>query len=227
MKKLISLVLCGLACVGASISAFATENQNDVVKKNDSTEVVFIMDKSGSMNSIKDDAIGSYNSFIEKQKDFKDETIVSVAMFNDKYDMLYNGVTIDEARITKDNYSPRGCTALLDALGKTITDVKSRYDSDIKAGKGIPKKTIVVVMTDGYENASREYNLDTVKKLISECEKENNWEFVFLGANIDTFSTCKGLGINPGKSINFDATSLGVRKGMNELCSMVADIRSK
>ena len=173
--------------------------------ENELTEIICVLDRSGSMSGIITDMIGGFNSFIEDQKKEQGECNLTVALFDDRYELLYDNVDIKKAKpITRAEWSPRGSTALYDAIGKTITDVESRY---VKTEKR-PDKVLVCIVTDGEENNSKEYRLETIKKLIGEREKDK-WSFLYLAANQDAFSVSGGFGISRGNTINFMANAQG------------------
>ena len=163
------------------------------MKKNKNTDIVFILDRSGSMSCVEDDTIKGYNDFLKKERRNSGKVCVTTVLFDDQYEVLYSRVNINEVKeITNKEYFARGCTALMDAIGKTIVTMDKKIEDD--------NRVVVVIMTDGLENASREYNREQVKKLI---KKHKNWEFVFLGANIDSFSEGATLGISKNRIANF------------------------
>jgi len=175
---------------------------------NEKTQIICILDRSGSMGTIIDDAIGGFNEFIEDQKKLEDEATMTVALFDDQYDLLYDNIPIKEVeKFTKDTWSPRGTTALHDAIGKTINSVRENHRK-LKDEK--PDKVLVCIVTDGKENASMEYSNDQIKKLIKECEKEYGWSFVYLAANQDAFNTGISFGISGGNTYTFTADSTGI-----------------
>lgn len=182
------------------------------------TEIIFLLDRSGSMCGLEQDTIGGYNSFLQKQKELDDNVIITTILFDDKYEVLYNAVNINEARLNNENYYVRGSTALLDAIGKTILLSKGR--------KSKADKVIFVITTDGMENASCEFSRDKIKKMISEQEKKCGWEFLFFGANINVEEECDSLGINENRRFEFNATSEGCNSMMEEMNCVITEIRS-
>lgn len=177
------------------------------MKKN-LTELIFILDRSGSMHHLESDTIGGYNSFLDQQKAEEGEALVTTVLFDDKYEILHNCIDIKKVQpITKKEYYARGSTALLDAVGKTIKEVEHRQN--FTAEDKTPEKTMVVIITDGLENASREYNLDTVKKMVTAQQEKHGWEFIFLGANIDAVKTAGGFGISADRAVNYHADAVG------------------
>ena len=137
------------------------------------TEIVYILDRSGSMSGLEKDTIGGYNSFLEKQKKEDGDAVVTTVLFDDKYDMVHDRVDIKKVKaLTNKEYYARGMTALLDAIGKTINQVSARHKTMVDSA--VPAKTVVVIITDGMENASKEYKLQTVKAMI-EKQKKRVW----------------------------------------------------
>lgn len=171
------------------------------------TLIVCILDRSGSMSGIIDDAIGGFNEFLNKQKKLDDDATMSVVLFDDRYEMLYNNVDLREVKkMTRDVWSPRGMTALYDAIGRTINDV----DNELKKlkKKNRPDKILVAIVTDGQENSSTEYDHSDIQKLIKKKEKDD-WQFVYLGANQDAFSVGTYLGFAGGNTFSYTNTSTG------------------
>ena len=189
-------------------------------------ELVFILDRSGSMSGLEKDTIGGYNSMLEKQKKTeKGKAYVTTVLFDDKYELLHDGVLLDKMKpITEKEYYVRGSTALLDAVGKTISQVKANQNSLKKNQRA--KKILFVIITDGEENASREYTAEKVKKMIQEQKKTEKWEFLFLGANIDAVSTVKEFGIDSSRAVRYNSDSIGTQKNFEVLNEAVQEIRS-
>lgn len=172
------------------------------------TEIIFLLDRSGSMGGLEGDTIGGFNAFIEKQRKVEGKTLVTAVLFDDHYEMVWNGIEAENVRLTSNEYYVRGCTALLDAIGKTILDVGYRLAKTNENER--PGKVIFVISTDGFENASREYSYKKVKELISHQQEKYNWDFIFLGANIDTEREADSLGINVENAYSFEASEEGV-----------------
>ena len=171
------------------------------------TELVFVLDRSGSMAGLEADTIGGYNAMIEKQKKEPGDAIVTTVLFDDRYEMLYSGVDIHKVEpLTGKQYFARGMTALLDAVGKTIAAMDEKYGK--LPGCMIPEKTLFVITTDGMENASREFDRRGIKALI-EAHKEKGWEFLFLGANIDAVQVGGSMGIGADRSVTYKADGAG------------------
>lgn len=221
MKKILTVALMLM-----SVSAFAkvpakTDQKNRNNKPKD-VELVFILDRSGSMGGLESDTIGGYNSMLSKQKKEKTGKVsVTTVLFDDQYELLYNQVPIEKVSpMTEEEYYVRGSTALLDAIGKTVMQVKANQDK-----KEIKDKVLFVIITDGMENASREYRADQIKKLIEERKEKNNWEFLFLGANIDAIGAAKDLGIDSSRAVRFKSDKKGTAKNYEVLNEAIKEIR--
>ena len=189
------------------------------------TELVFILDRSGSMHGPEKDTIGGFNSMIEKQRKEEGDCLVSAVLFNQRSDVLYDRVSLKEIReMTEKDYVPSGCTALIDALGGAIKHIRNvhKYIRE----EDIPAHTIFVITTDGLENASHHYSSDQVKRMVAE-QKEKGWEFLFLGANIDAVETAKMYGIDKDRSVNFVPDSIGNAKNFVVLSETIAKFRAK
>ncbi|AYV93323.1 hypothetical protein A2U14_07745 [Fusobacterium necrophorum subsp. funduliforme] len=218
MKKVIAGIL-----VVFSLVACANVNL-EKGKKNRSMELVFILDRSGSMSGLEKDTIGGYNSMLKKQKEQKGEVFVTTVLFDDKYEMLYHHKPIEElSNMTEKEYFVRGSTALYDAIGKTIVAV-NREES--VAEKKVDQ-VLFVITTDGMENASQEFTAKKVKDLIETQKKEKKWEFLFLGANIDAIKTAESFGIEKEKAVNYHADSLGTQKNYKVLGEAVLQMRAE
>ena len=178
------------------------------MKKKEQMDIVFILDKSGSMGGTESDTIGGYNSYIDSFKD-KDVKVTTV-LFNDHHEMIINRTPIKEIKeLTRNEYRVGGCTALLDALGNTIN-----YMDNEKS-----KKAMFIITTDGLENASREYTKEKIKSMI---EKHTNWEFIYIGANIDSYNEGSQIGIKRSNISNYDTSSKGICK-MYKAASMASE----
>ncbi|RXJ04114.1 VWA domain-containing protein [Anaerobacillus alkaliphilus] len=184
------------------------------------TEIIFLLDRSGSMEGLEEDTIGGFNAFINKQRQLAGETMVTTVLFDDQYEILWNGVNAEEVRLTNDNYFVRGSTALLDAVGKTILEVGHRL-----AKTKEPGKVIFVITTDGQENASREFTYKKVKELIRHQQEKYSWEFIFLGANIDVAREADSLGISMEQTFSFEASKHGVEAMYEMVCEAVSEKR--
>ena len=165
------------------------------MKKN-LTELVFILDRSGSMQGLEGDTIGGFNAMIEKQKKELGEVFVSTVLFDDRAEMLHDRVSLEKVRpITEKEYYVRGCTALLDAIGGAIHHIGNIHK--YARSEDVPEHPLFVITTDGMENASRRYSTRRVKEMIQRQKEKYGWEFLFLGANIDAVETAGHLGIGP------------------------------
>jgi len=174
---------------------------------NEKTHIICILDRSGSMSSIMSDSIGGFNTFLKQQKELPDEATITVVLFDDKYELLYDNVDIKKAKeLTDKIWYPRGMTALYDAIGKTINNEKANF---VKLGSEKPSKVLACIVTDGLENASKEYNKDAIKKLIKSCEDED-WNFIYLAANQDAMTVGDSFGISVGNTYTYTATTVGV-----------------
>ena len=188
------------------------------------TEVIFILDRSGSMSGLEMETIGGYNGFLEQQKKQPGKTIITTVLFDDQYEILYNGVDAADAGLTTDQYYVRGRTALLDAVGKTILDVKVRLARTPAEQR--PGKVIMVITTDGYENASQEFSGKQVHDMILR-QQQHGWEFLFFGANIDTVATARKMGIREADAMSYESTAQGMSFMMNEMSARVDQKRRK
>lgn len=174
------------------------------------TETVFILDRSGSMAGLESDTIGGYNSILNKQKESGEDINVTTVLFDDRYELLYDRTDIRKVKpLTEKEYYVRGTTALVDAIGRTVSRFK---------GQASDSKVVVIITTDGYENASREYDIMTVRKMI-EQQKEKGWEFIFMGANIDAVSTGASFGI--ARNVNLHHDSQGVQTAYRSMAKAV------
>jgi hypothetical protein len=188
------------------------------------TEIVFILDRSGSMSGLENDTIGGFNGFVKKQAE-AGQTSLTTVLFDDRYEILHNGVDAGKVVLSDKEYFTRGCTALLDAVGKTINDVGKRLAETPEASR--PGKVIFVITTDGLENASREFGYDAVKGMIAHQTEKYGWEFVFMGANIDAAKEGGKLGIGIDRSVNFTASSLGISKMFCNVGGICKTIRAE
>lgn len=221
MKRILTVALM-LMSVSVFAKAPAKTDQKNKNNKPKDVELVFILDRSGSMGGLESDTIGGYNSMLSKQKKEKTGKVsVTTVLFDDQYELLYNQVPIEKVSpMTEEEYYVRGSTALLDAIGKTVMQVKANQDK-----KEIKDKVLFVIITDGMENASREYRADQIKKLIEERKEKNNWEFLFLGANIDAIGAAKDLGIDSSRAVRFKSDKKGTAKNYEVLNEAIKEIR--
>ncbi len=176
--------------------------------KNDSTELVFILDSSGSMENLTDDTIGGFNSVLKEQAGKEGEVLVTTFLFNNDSRMIHDRLPIgDVPPMTRSDYRASGCTALLDAMGDAIRHIVSihRYARP----EDVPGETLFVITTDGMENASRKYSSEQVKRMVKHEEEKYGWEFVFLAANIDAVETAEGLGMDRKRAVNYHSDGDG------------------
>lgn len=171
------------------------------------TEVIFILDRSGSMEHLTDDTIGGFNSLIEKQKKEAGDCLVSTFLFDDEVELLHDRLPLAEIpKMTRDTYFARGCTALIDCIGEAVTHIEKIHRYARK--EDVPAKTMFVITTDGMENASRKFTSDEVKKMIKKHQEEG-WEFIFIGANIDSVETAARFGIRRERAVDYHADKGG------------------
>ncbi|MDP4170449.1 MAG: VWA domain-containing protein [Bacillota bacterium] len=194
------------------------------MKKN-VTELVFILDKSGSMAGLEADTIGGFNAMLKKQQKTEGEAFVTTALFNHQYELLHDRINVKGiTHLTDKDYQVGGTTALLDAIGFTIQkliNVQKRTSVDERA-----EKVLFVITTDGMENASQEYTSAKIKKMVQHQKEVYGWEFIFLGANIDATSTAADFGIDEEFAVNYHADSKGTQVNYDAVCEAVVTIRS-
>jgi uncharacterized protein YegL len=194
--------------------------------KKDLTEVIFILDRSGSMSSLAEDTIGGYNSFIDTQRLVPGECKLTTVLFDDQYELLHDGVDLRSVpKLTSKEYFARGMTALLDAVGKTINAVGERLANTDEGER--PEQVIVVITTDGQENSSKEFKAEAIKKMVTTQEKDYNWKFLFLGANIDAFAEGGNMGFASRNTAQYDASAKGTQMLYASVSSFVSDVRDR
>ena len=188
------------------------------------TEIVFILDRSGSMSGLESDTIGGYNSMIEKQKKEEGEALISTVLFDGQTDVLHDRVPLDKiSPITEKEYYVRGSTALLDAVGGAIHHIGNvhKYARE----EDVPEKTLFIITTDGMENSSRQYSYDKVKKMIEKQKEKYHWEFIFLGANIDAVSVADRFGVDRQHAVRYECDSAGTALNFQVMNKMVSCAR--
>lgn len=174
------------------------------------TELVFVIDMSGSMYGLTDDTIGGFNSTIAQQKQGEGEALVSTVLFNTDVTVLHDRVNINRVEpMTRQDYRPGGCTALIDALGGAIHHIGNIHKYARK--EDVPEHTMFIITTDGMENASRKYTSDQVKRMVEHEKRKYGWEFIFLGANIDAVETAARYGIDASRAVNCHSDSRGTQ----------------
>lgn len=189
-------------------------------------QIICILDRSGSMQSLTEDTIGGYNSFLAKQKQNPGQAEVTTILFDDEYEIISESVDINQAKdLTDSEYFARGTTALLDAVGKTITNTLGKMEKE----KICPEKrrVLIMIMTDGLENSSIEYDKAAVKKLISLTTEKYKWNYLFIGANMDSVSEAKNLGIQAKHAANYSHDSGGVQKSFSMMDAAASEVREK
>ncbi|MBR6515087.1 MAG: hypothetical protein IKT46_09695 [Clostridia bacterium] len=177
---------------------------------NNITELVFIIDRSGSMQGLEADTIGGFNSMIEKQKAQEGKCFVSTVLFDDVSEVIHDRVALEDIKpMTRKDYYVRGCTALIDAIGSAIHHIGNIHKYARK--EDVPENTLFVITTDGMENASRRYSSREVKKMIERQKEKYGWEFIFIGANIDSVETAAKIGIGADRAVNYVHDGTGTR----------------
>ncbi len=194
--------------------------------KNNLTELVFILDRSGSMSGLEGDTIGGFNAMIEKQKKEEGEAYVSTILFDNVSEVLHDRINLKEIpKMTAKDYTVRGCTALIDAIGGAIKHIGNIHK--YARPEDVPAHTMFIITTDGQENASHRFSSDEVKKMIERQKKDVGWEFLFIGANIDAVETAARFGIDSNRAVNYNADSAGTQILYETLsapiCAMRAD----
>ena len=193
-------------------------------KKNNITELVFIIDRSGSMSGLEKDTIGGFNSMIEKQRKEEGECYVSTVLFDHETKVLHDHVKLSEVRpMTEEDYTVRGTTALIDALGGAIHHIGNIHK--YARPEDVPAHTMFVITTDGMENASRRYTSDQVKQKIERQKEKYGWEFIFIGANIDAVETAARYGIDSDRAVNYRADKKGTKVMYEAVANAVSYVR--
>ena len=189
------------------------------------TEIVFILDRSGSMRGLEADTIGGFNSMIERQQKEEGEAFLSTILFDDETEVLYDRVPLDKVEPMNDRqYYVRGCTALLDAVGGAIHHIGNVHK--YARPDDVPEKTLFIITTDGMENASRRYDYRRVKEMVERQQKKYNWEFIFLGANIDAISVAGKFGVSASRAVRFENDGMGAELNYKVMSDMVSCARS-
>ena len=194
------------------------------MKKN-LTELVFILDRSGSMAGLEDDTIGGFNSMLTKQKGEEGEAVVSTVLFDNECEVIHDRMDIQKIEpMTRKEYYVRGCTALLDAVGGAIHHIGNVHKYAREEDR--PEKTLFVITTDGMENASRKYSYDRLKAMIERQKEKYGWEFIFLGANIDAAKETARFGIHADRAVNYNADSVGTAVIHEAVSEAVCSVRA-
>lgn len=193
------------------------------MKKN-LTELVFILDRSGSMAGLEGDTIGGFNAMIEKQRGEAGEALVSTVLFDNETEVIHDRIPLDKIpNLTAKEYYVRGCTALLDAVGGAIHHIGNIHKYARR--EDVPEKTLFVITTDGMENASRRYTYEAVKAMIQRQQEKYGWEFLFLGANIDAAREAARFGIRADCAADYHADSKGTKTVYESVCQAVCQVR--
>ena len=188
------------------------------------TEIVFILDRSGSMSGLEADTIGGFNSMIERQKSAEGEALISTVLFDNTSEVIHDRVSVQDIKpMTRDDYTVRGCTALLDAIGGAIHHIGNIHK--YARAEDVPEHTLFVITTDGMENASRRYDSEKVKKMIERQKEKYGWEFLFLGANIDAVETARQFGISEDRAVNYHSDSEGTQLNYEVLSEAICAVR--
>lgn len=188
------------------------------------TELVFILDKSGSMSGLEKDTIGGFNSMLEKQRKETGNVVISTVLFDDRMQVLHDRADLTGIKnLTDKDYQVGGCTALLDALGKSIKHIN-------KVQKALPEeecpaKTMFIITTDGQENSSHEFSYEKIKKMVEKKQEKKQWEFLFLGANMDAISAAADIGIKANRATNFHCDAVGTAVNYSALSKAVSKFR--
>ena len=194
------------------------------MKKN-LTELVFILDRSGSMSGLERDTIGGFNAMIEKQQREPGEAYVSTILFDNESQVLHDRVRLrDVPKMTERDYTVRGCTALIDAVGGAIHHIANIHK--YARPEDVPEKTMFIITTDGMENASHRYSSDSVKRMIEREKTKYGWEFLFIGANIDAVETAGHIGIRPDRVANYKPDSRGTKILYESVTAAVSQVRN-
>lgn len=188
------------------------------------TEIVFILDRSGSMSGLESDTIGGFNAMIGKQKKAPGEALVSTILFDNVSEVIHDRINIRDIKpMTDSEYCVRGCTALLDAIGGAIHHIGNVHK--YARTEDVPEHTLFVITTDGMENASRRYDSERVKQMIERQKARHGWEFLFLGANIDAVETAGRFGIGADRAVNYHADRAGTQLNYEVLSEAVSAVR--
>ena len=188
-------------------------------------ELIFILDRSGSMSGLGSDTIGGYNAMLEKQKKEPGEAVITTVLFDDKYELLHDRINIRGIEpITEKEYYVRGTTALLDAVGRTISKIVNVQKHTVEDERA--ENVMFVITTDGMENASREYSYEKIRRMIEHQKSKYGWEFIFLGANIDAVDTAERFGIGQDRAVNYNADSEGTLLNYEVISETVSNLRA-
>ncbi len=200
------------------------KTENDISKA-ETTEMVFILDRSGSMAGLETDTIGGFNAMIEKQKKQPGKAYVSTVLFDTSTTVLHDRAELTTVKpMTADDYFAGGCTALLDAIGGAINHIGNIHK--YARQEDVPAHTVFVITTDGMENASRRYNISDIKRMIERQKSKYGWEFLFIGANIDAVDTAESFGIERSRAVNYHADKKGTKVIYDAISAPLTAMRS-
>ena len=247
MKRFLLISMIMLITIAGTCWAHSSSHNNvrvpvqtteqDVLPKHKHTEkcedtsaepvqIICILDRSGSMRSLAEDTIGGYNSFLEKQRKESGKAAVTTVLFDDKYEKIVDNIDLEiTPELTSAEYYARGTTALLDAVGRTIMETAGNMEKEgICPAK---RRVLIIIMTDGLENASIEYNKSSVKSMIEATTKDYKWNYIFMGANIDSVAEATSIGIRADHAANYKHTQAGVRKSFEQMDAAASELREK
>ena len=201
------------------------KNENKTMQ-NDLTEIVFILDRSGSMAGFEEDTIGGFNAAMAEQREKEGKVLVSTLLFDDETWVLHDRLALEKIPVmTKKDYRVRGCTALLDAIGGAIHHIGNVHK--YARPEDVPGRTLFLITTDGQENASHHYDSDTVKKMIERQREKYGWEFIFLAANIDAVETARSMGIREDRAYSYEQNPTEVRANYERMCKAITSVRRR
>ena len=232
MRKILTSIMLIMLIIGATFSVQAKSSlQHKHTADCEKTlaepvQIICILDRSGSMHPLANDVIGGYNSFLDKQKKESGKAEVTTVLFDDQYEKIVNAADIQTAEnLTSAIYYARGNTALMDAVGRTITETLAQMEKE----KICPAKrrVLIMIMTDGLENASKEYNKSSVKTLIDATTKDYGWNYLFIGANIDSAAEANSIGIDSSRASNISADSEGIQESFERMNTAAKEVREK
>ncbi len=190
----------------------------------DKTDITVILDRSGSMESVKSDTIGGFNNFLAEQQKVEGEAAISLVQFDDQYEVVYSDKDIQTAdRLTQETFQPRGMTALYDAVGRTVNSVGQRLAALDEAER--PDSVVFVILTDGFENASKEFSATKINEMISHQRDVYNWQFIFIGANQDAILSAEAIGISANAALTYAANTIGTQEAFASVAQNVAGYR--
>jgi uncharacterized protein YegL len=190
------------------------------------THISVIIDKSGSMGSTRTDTIGGFNTFLNEQQDLDGTGTLTLVQFDDQYEVHENMSPLESAKdLTSKTYAPRGSTALLDAIGKTINTTESKLKELDEEDQ--PEKVIFLIITDGFENSSHEFSKSNISEMVKRHEEEDEWDFVFIGANMDAISEGGSMGLRAGNTANYCASSIGTKSLYRSVSDNMTTYRSR